>query len=415
MNKFIAINNTIYTMKAQIIAFSLMLLASAIGFYGCKEGDKFDYNQDHVYVTGTEISPLTRFVVDDVPSSYAVTASATDKVSQDVNVKFAIDTALVSAFNAANKTNYYPIPADAVELEHTDAVIQKGKAFSTPATVKVVSTDNFKDGRIYLIPVTMKQVKGLNILESSRTIFLRVSRVIKFRSLNISNTNLYSNFIFPDNKKLELSQFTYEVKCYSEDWHRIARLCSFTSKDEQRSSMLRFGENGQDINALQWVSPSGNIMSTTRFATNRWYMISLTYDGKKLTMYVDGAKDAEANGDGKPVTFQRFELGMSWTSYRGSQYFKGRMAEVRVWNRALSGSEIQNGLAGVDPSSLGLMAYWKMNEGEGHIFKDATGHGYDMDWSKTAREVSEGAGLKYNLDYSSAIAWDYDDNNKCNQ
>ena len=56
-----------------------------------------------------------------------------------------------------------------------------------------------------------------------------------------------------------------------------------------------------------------------------------------------------------------------------------------------------------------------MNEGEGHIFTDATGNGYDMDWSDTAREVTDGAGLTYNLDYSSYITWDSDDINKCNQ
>ena len=43
------------------------------------------------------------------------------------------------------------------------------------------------------------------------------------------------------------------------------------------------------------------------------------------------------------------------------------------------------------------------------------GHGYDMDWTNTAREINEGAGLTYNLNYSSAIAWDSDDNNRCNE
>ena len=106
---------------------------------------------------------------------------------------------------------------------------------------------------------------------------------------------------------------------------------------------------------------------------------------------------------------------MSWTGYRGSQYFRGRIAEVRVWNRALSTGELQMNLCGVDSQSEGLVAYWKMNEGEGHIFKDATGHGYDMDWSNTAREVTESSGMQYNLDYSAAIAWDSDEKNRCAQ
>lgn len=404
-------------MKTYIFKHALLGAIVGLLVLSCAEGDKFDYNKNVAFITGTETTPVAKFVVEDTPASYVVTASATNKVEQNVNIQFAIDKSLVDAYNKEHSTNYFAIPDGAAVLENTDAVIEAGRAFSTPVTVKMVSTEGFAEGRVYVIPVTMSRVDGLEVLKPSKTIFLRVARVFSFTSLNISNTGLYSNFIFPDDKKQELSNFTYEIKCYSQEWHRIARLCSFTSADEQRSSMLRFGENGLDINALQWVSPSssGSIVSSTRFSTDRWYTISLTNDGSKLTMYVDGIKDAEGDGDGKPVTFQRFELGMSWTSYPRQQYFKGRIAEVRVWNRALSTAEIQTNLCGVDPQSEGLIAYWKMNEGEGHIFKDATGHGYNMDWSNTAREINEGAGLTYNLDYSAAIAWDSDDKNRCAQ
>lgn len=402
-------------MKTYILKYSLLGVILMLSVLGCTEGDKFDYGKTVVLITGTETTPVTKFLVEDTPSTYVVTASATDKVEQDVNVKFGIDHSQVEAYNNEHGTKYYTIPDGVVTLEGTDAVIQAGKSFSTPVTVKVVSTENLADDRIYVIPVTMTQVNGLEILQPSKTIFLQISRYIHFTSLNVSNTNLYSNFIFDDEKKQQLSNFTYEIKFYSQNWHKIARLCAFTSKNEERSSMLRFGEEGMDVNALQWVSPSGSIVSTTRFSTDRWYSLALTYDGSKLTMYVDGVKDSQGDGDGQSVDFQRFELGMSWTSYRGSQYFRGRVAEVRVWNRALRPAEIQMGLCNVDAQSEGLVAYWKMNEGEGHIFKDATGNGYDMDWTKTAREVSDGAGLTYNLDYSSAIAWDEDDNNKCIQ
>lgn len=402
-------------MKTYIFNNYLLGVILGISVLGCTEGDKFDYGKTVVLVTGTETTPIAKFLVEDTPSTYLVTASATDKVEKDVNVKFAIDPSQVEAYNQEHGTKYNSIPDGVVTLEGADAVIQAGKSFSTPVTVKVVSTEGLSDDLIYVIPVTMAQVDGLEILKPSKTIFLQLSRYIYFTSLNISNTNLYSNFVFDDEKKLQLSNFTYEVKFYSQEWHQIARMCAFTSKDEERSSMLRFGEEGMDTNALQWVSPSGSIVSSTRFSTDRWYSLALTYDGSKLTMYVDGVKDAEGDGDGLSVDFQRFELGMSWTSYRGSQYFRGRIAEVRVWNRALRPAEIRMGLCSVEPQSDGLVAYWKMNEGEGHIFNDVTDNGYDMDWTKTARELSEGAGLTYNLDYSSSIAWDRDDNNKCMQ
>lgn len=395
--------------------YSLLGVILGLTVLGCTDGDKFDYGKNVVFINGTETSPLVTFAVEDTPSSYSVTASATDKVDNDVAINFAIDNSLVDSYNAAHGTTYYALPDDAVSIEGAKATIAAGDAFSSAATVTLVSTENMSEGRIYIVPVTMKSVEGMDVLEPSRTIYLRISRVIHFTSLNISNTNLYSNYIFDDDKKQELSNFTYEIKFYSEYWHSIARLCSFTSKDEDRQSMLRFGEEGMDVNALQWVSPTGNVTSTTRFSTYNWYMVSLTYDGSNFTMYVDGVKDAETSGDGNPVDFQRFEIGMSWTSYRGSQYFRGRIAEVRVWNRALSSSELKLGLCNVDATSDGLVAYWKMDEGEGHIFHDSTGNGYDMDWSKTAREQSDGAGLTYNLDYSSAIAWDSDDANRCNQ
>ena len=73
------------------------------------------------------------------------------------------------------------------------------------------------------------------------------------------------------------------------------------------------------------------------------------------------------------------------------------------------------GACGVDSKSKGLVAYWKLNEGEGHIFHDATGNGYDMDWSKTCREINEGAGLTYDLDYSQYVQWNSSDANRCSE
>lgn len=383
--------------------------------FSCAEGDSFDYNKNVVLVSGTEINPVVKFVVEDTPSSYAVTATATNKVEEDVKIKFAIDNSLVEAYNEAHSTNYYAVPDGTVEIENADVIIEKGKTFSTPSTVKVISTEGLDEGRVYVIPVTIQQSEGLDVLVPSRTIYLQISRVLHFTSLNISNYNMYSNFMFTEDQKLSLSNFTYEIKFYSEYWHSIARMCNFSSADGSRSNMLRFGEAGMDVNCLQWVCPTGSVPSNTRFSTNRWYTLSLTYDGSKFTMYVDGVKDAQLDGDGQPVDFQMFEIGMSWTSYPASQYFKGRIAEVRVWNRALSPAELQMGLCAVDPQSEGLMAYWKMNEGEGHIFHDATGNGYDMDWSNTCREITEGAGNTFGLDYSAYVAWDADEKNECVQ
>jgi hypothetical protein len=412
---FTKLTNAMMTNYIKIATLSACLFVLS----SCNDADNFDYSKEVLVMTGTEDSPIVSFVVEDTPSSYPVTVSATGKVTETVNVDLKVDNSLVDKYNREHKTSYYALPESAFQFKDPKVTIETGKAASDPTSLTLTSTEDFVDGRIYIIPVTITNVQGgkLSVLESSRTIYLRISRVVEFNSLDIRNTDIYSNFIFDDALAVDLPNYTYEIKCYINDWHtspeQISRLCQWTSKSESRSNMLRFGENGQDINSLQWVTPAGNIISKTRFATKSWYTLSFTFDGSTLAMYVNGVKDAEMSGSGE-TNFQRFELGMSWESYPAKQYFNGRVAEVRVWNRALSASEIQLGTCGVDTASEGLVAYWKINEGEGHIFHDATGHGYDMDWSKTVRDDT-GNGTLNEFDKSSAVeqGWVFDNNNKC--
>ncbi|MDD4193046.1 MAG: hypothetical protein PHI28_17055, partial [Mangrovibacterium sp.] len=102
------------------------------------------------------------------------------------------------------------------------------------------------------------------------------------------------------------------------------------------------------------------------------------------------------------------DSGNPGNSYPYKQRFLGRIAEIRLWNRPLTTGELQLGICGVDPQSNGLVAYWKLNEGEGNIFKDATGNGFDMDWSKAWQNDQQ-------YDKSSYVNWLFDDKNKCSQ
>lgn len=393
-----------------------ILAALALMLGSCTEGDKFDPNKEVLVMAGTDSSPLLKFTVENTPATYPISVAATGKVKEDITVGIKIDNSLVEKYNAENKTSYFPCPDGVLNLEKNTVKIAKGQAASELSLLSVVSDEELVDGRIYLIPVTITDVKGgMEVLESSRTIYLRISRVINFRSLDMNNTNLYSNFIFEDEKAIQLDTYTYEIKCYINAWHtrpeQISRLCGWTAKDESRSMMLRFGENGQDINSLQLVTPGGNLISTTRFETGTWYTLSMAYDGSTLRFYVNGTRDSELSSTNCGNVFQRFELGMSWESYPSKQYFDGRVAEIRVWDRALTASEIQLGLCGVDPQSEGLRAYWKMND-EGHIFHDATGNGYDMDWSNTVRD-NTGSGALNPFDKSAYVRYIDDDKNKC--
>lgn len=187
----------------------------------------------------------------------------------------------------------------------------------------------------------------------------------------------------------ELSAFTYQIKVNANSLPNghISRFFAFNGNN---TVMMRFGEGGTG-NRLQFVlgGDAGNHFANKMFLTNTWYLLTIVYDGSKFTMYVDGEKDIEVNYTGYSTLFQGVEIGMSWAGYREDQKFDGSIAETRIWERALNAEEIKGGLNSVDPESPGLMAYWKMNEGEGYIFHDATGNGYTIDWSDTWRCLTE--------------------------
>jgi hypothetical protein len=353
----------------------------AVVFAAC---DKFVDFKDVIMMTGTEIDPVVKFTVENTPSSFSVSATSTGKVAENITVNFAVDTSLVAAYNKKVSANYYVLPSGSYDVSATSGVIKAGENVSDPVTVRITSTANFVDGRTYLLPITIKNVSGSkDVLEASRTIYLKIARVIQFKSLDISNPTFYATNAFaqPYNN---ISKYTFEIKCFVNSWHTgsppISRLCNWGPVDESLPNLLRFGEAGSDQNQLQWVSAEGSVFSATRFALSTWYTISCVYDGRTYKLYVDGKLDASFEGAGKIYQLGALELGMSYAGYQTSQRFLGRIAEVRFWDRALATTEIQQGLCGVDAAAPNLVGYWKMNEGEGKTFFDRTGHGRDMVW-----------------------------------
>ena len=400
-------------LKSYIISAALLMLTGGV-FTACNsEGDDFDYNKSALFISGTENNPVVKFVVEDTPASYTVTVQSTKVVSQDVTVDLAIDPSKVDEYNAQNTTNYFSIPESAVQLEQTQVKIAAGSAISTAATVKVVSTEDFVEGRTYLIPVTIKSISAGDVIPTSKTIFLRVSRVLNFFAIQ-ANYGASSNFIF--DQAIPLTNLTYEVKIYPQGLNRRnypQRFLALEQEDESQSLLLRFNEANSD-NKLQVILAGNRFISNTEFENGQWYLLSFVYDGSTISMYVNGVLDTSVGASISGINFKRYEMGMSYQGYNSQQFFAHRFCELRIWDRALSPSEIVGGMCGVDPNSDGLKAYWKFNEGTGHVFKDATGNGRDMDWSKTKRAIS-GDNLSDTPGAANSINWVKDDINKCAQ
>ena len=411
------------------LGFALALYAS-----GCK---KASFGDPVILVTGTDVNPIVKFPVENTPATYSVTATSTYKATEDMTVTFELDTAAVAIYNKEHNTTYYAVPADAIDITNLETVIKAGSGTSTPVSVKVISTSPLVDGRSYLIPLTIRTVNGGNVLESGRTIFLRIARIISFNAVSMNNAQgattgtpgtrgrFNGAFLFTPLNPVRLPNFTLEIKnliyAYrtgdgNSNPQPIQTLITWTNQWEQTSFGLRYAELGNPNNSLQLIGTLGSAFAYN-FSANQWYTISLSYDGAKLTMYVDGNKAAEVTGSAV-LEFSRMQFGQVWGGYDTKQYVNGRIAECRVWSRALSPGEIKLNLCGADPNADGLLAYWKLNEGQGAIFHNSSKEGakYDMDWSKVYWDPNDKGDDNLTLvDKSSFVTWTSDALNKCSQ
>lgn len=422
----------LYWVLTLVISLCVLLSTS------CK---KAEFGSKVILAKGTETSPIVKFTVEDTPAAFSVTATATQKAVEDINVTFAFDPDAVDKFNQEHNTTYYVVPDAAINITDLETVIKTGSSASTPVTVKVISTSSLIDGRSYLIPLTIKSVKGgeMNVLESSRTIFLRIARIISFPALSMNNSTAGTTgspgtrgrfnacALFDPANPVLLPNFTVEIKNLiyafrggdgNTNPQPIQSLISWTDQMETKSVGLRYGELGNPNNSLQLIGSAGQAFAYG-FNANQWYTISLTYDGNKCVMYVDGNPVAQTPAAASFVlNFSRLTFGQTWGGYDTRQYVNGRIAECRVWSRPLTASEIKLNLCGADPNATGLLAYWKLNEGSGYIFHNtaSTGSKYDLDWTKVWWDLAGAGDDKLVLaDKSAYVTWANDNLNKCSQ
>jgi len=133
---------------------------------------------------------------------------------------------------------------------------------------------------------------------------------------------------------------------------------AYTSDANVKFAIYQFGANvicGFYQNS--WSATPGVAVTL-----NQWQHVACSYDQQNIKLYVNGAVAATAAASAAlPTGDGAWYLGQRWD---GTDYYKGRMDEVRIWNRALSASEIADRMncePGGDPS--GLVARYSFNQG----------------------------------------------------
>jgi concanavalin A-like lectin/glucanase superfamily protein len=107
-------------------------------------------------------------------------------------------------------------------------------------------------------------------------------------------------------------------------------------------ALYPFGDNGFP-SAHAFTSSELWAVGTTKPALNTWTHVAATYDGTTIRLYLNGVQNATRAQTGALVaSTQPLRLGGDaiW-----SEWFQGTLDEIRVYNRALSASEIQTDMS----------------------------------------------------------------------
>lgn len=207
-------------------------------------------------------------------------------------------------------------------------------------------------------------------------------------SLNFSAASV--NFT-TDNNLAPDSAITVEAWIKASSWaannFEGSIVCKHSWSQGEQGYVLRAGNNGQ-LNfsvcgknasgvSISWVgatSPSASMM------VNTWYHVAGTYDGDSVRVFINGVQrgatslpDGMIRGLAYPIRIGR----LSDQSQTQTRYFTGQIDEVRIWERALTASEILTRYnTHLDPAlETGLVGYWRFNNGTGVTVTDQTANG----------------------------------------
>jgi parallel beta-helix repeat protein len=115
------------------------------------------------------------------------------------------------------------------------------------------------------------------------------------------------------------------------------------------------------------------VCQTSLLPIETWTHLTVTYNGSRLTLYRNGVAVGTSNVSG-PVPPTTGTLQIAASQY--GEYFKGLIDEVRVYNTALSATDIQAAYKQeAETESSGLVAHWKFDDGSGSTASDASGNG----------------------------------------
>ena len=129
---------------------------------------------------------------------------------------------------------------------------------------------------------------------------------------------------------------------------------------------------------IQYSVGSNTVSQSGDAILNEWYFVTATYDGTTQRLYIDGSQSGSGATSQTISTTQNARIGSN--SWIEANFWTGNLANVAIWNRALSSDEINSVMfksvnALTSAESNGLQAWYSLDDISGTSVPDSSGNG----------------------------------------
>lgn len=370
---------------------ALVLMSTIFALSACQSNDiDNEHHYDNkLYISSEGVCSDLLIRADITESSREISYRLASPATTDIQIHVGAVPSLTATYNLIYDDNAIALGDEYYEIPEKTMTIKAGDISGSNVVINFKNTNQLDDKKRYVLPVSFTSADNVDFLDSKRTVYY----VFKGAALINVVANISKTY-FPINWKSSVSALktiTVEALVRSADWE--------AGRDNPLSSifgiegtfLVRIGDADRPRNQLQMVAPGGNFPNpgvAPGLPTNEWIHIAVVYDsttGERL-YYQNGTLVASDNAASSSVSLVNgCYVGYS---YAADRYLPGEISELRIWSVQRTADQIAANMYTVNPSTEGLVAYWKFDEGTGNSVHDYTEHGNDLSGTGTIEWVS---------------------------
>jgi len=290
-----------------------------------------------------------------VSNTITLSANASDNVGV-VGVQFKLDDVNLGAEDTSAPYSFLWNSTTATNGSHVLAAVARDQAGNTSTSSVTVSVSNaappppaglvaaygFEEGSGTMTADVSGNGQTATIVQASWTTAGKFGNALSFNGA-FSYVTVADSNLLDLTTGMTLSAWIYPTAINSGEWRNV--LIKERTGGEVYNLYANVDTDNPAVVIVRSADPANPVDSrgTTPIRLNTWTHLAATYDGATLNLYVNGVLVGSRVVSGSILT-SAGALRIGGNSTWG-EFFSGRIDEVRIYNRALSQTEIQSDMA----------------------------------------------------------------------